>query len=63
MLSRKILAELTIENAPYGEYALSAIHDNNLNGKLDTGFMRIPKKPYGSSNNAKASFGPANFFV
>lgn len=52
--------ELTVENIPYGEYAFSAVHDKNLNGKLDkTGFL--PKEPYGFSNNAKGMFGPAKW--
>lgn len=46
---------------PYGEYAISVIHDANENGKLDTNFMRIPRELYAFSNNAKASFGPAPF--
>ncbi len=50
--------EWIIENVPYGDYAVSVYHDENANGEMDTGFMRIPKEPIGFSNNAKASFGP-----
>jgi uncharacterized protein (DUF2141 family) len=50
--------EQIIENVPYGDYAVSVYHDENANGEMDTGFMRIPKEPIGFSNNAKASFGP-----
>ncbi len=50
--------EWVIENVPYGDYAVSVYHDENSNGDMDTGFMRIPKEPIGFSNNTKASFGP-----
>jgi len=50
--------EWIIENVPYGEYAVSVFHDENSNGVMDTGFMRIPKEPIGFSNNSKPSFGP-----
>ena len=46
---------------PYGEYAISVFHDKNDNKKLDTGFMRIPKEPIGTSNDAKARFGPPKY--
>ena len=50
-----------IENLLFGEYAISVIHDLNGNGKLDTNLFRIPKEPYGFSNNAVATFGPPKF--
>ncbi len=54
-------SESMIKNVPYGEYAVSVIHDKNNNGDLDTGFMRRPTEPYGFSNNARSSFGPAKW--
>lgn len=48
-------------NVPYGEYAVSVFHDENSNSELDSDLMRIPTEPYGFSNNAKASFGPATW--
>jgi len=41
-----------------GEYALSVVHDENDNGRLDSNLIGIPKEPVGVSNNAKGSFGP-----
>lgn len=41
-----------------GEYALSLVHDENDNGRLDSNLIGIPKEPVGASNNAKGSFGP-----
>ena len=54
-------ASLILESVPYGAYAVSVIHDENGNGELDTGLMRIPTESYGFSNDAKASFGPASW--
>lgn len=44
-----------------GRYALTAYHDRNGNGKLDTNLMGLPTEPYGFSNAAKANFGPPTF--
>jgi uncharacterized protein (DUF2141 family) len=43
-----------------GTYALSLIHDENANGKLDT-TMVIPKEGFGFSRNPKVTFGPPKF--
>jgi Uncharacterized protein conserved in bacteria len=47
-----------VTDLPFGTYAISIYHDENNNGKLDTNFMKIPKEPYGFSNNARGMFGP-----
>jgi len=52
--------ELVFENLPFGEYAVSVIHDENENGELDT-FLVIPTEPYGFSNNVMGKFGPPSF--
>ena len=39
------------ENVPYGEYAISLMHDKNGNGKMDFNFIGIPQEGYGISNN------------
>ena len=44
-----------------GDYAVSLIHDENGNGKLDTGFLGIPKEGVGFSQNPKISFGPPTY--
>jgi len=43
-----------------GSYAVSLIHDENSNGKLDTS-MGIPKEGYGFSRDAAVMFGPPKF--
>ena len=43
-----------------GTYAISAVHDENGNGKLDTAVM-MPKEGFGFSRNPKIAFGPPKF--
>ncbi len=50
-----------IHNLPYGLYAISAYHDKNDNGELDSGLFGIPTEDYGFSNNARGSFGPPDY--
>jgi uncharacterized protein (DUF2141 family) len=49
------------EHLPYGTYAVSIIHDENNNGKLDTNFIGIPKEGVGVSNNPKIGMGGPKF--
>jgi uncharacterized protein (DUF2141 family) len=49
------------EKIPPGVYGLSAFHDKNKNGKLDTNLLGIPSEDYGASNNARGTFGPPSF--
>ena len=50
-----------IDDLPFGRYAISAYHDENGNGELDTGLFGIPSEDYGFSNNARGGFGPPDF--
>lgn len=43
-----------------GQYAISIIHDENGNGKLDTSLM-IPREGFGFSRNPVITFGPPKF--
>jgi uncharacterized protein (DUF2141 family) len=43
-----------------GDYAISLIHDENGNGKLDTRLM-IPREGFGFSRNPTITFGPPKF--
>lgn len=49
------------ENVEPGRYAMSAFHDLNGNGKLDTAAFGIPKEPFGFSRDASAVMGPPTF--
>ena len=53
--------DYTFENLPFGEYAVSVMHDENQNDKLDTNFLGIPKEGTGVSNNIKSSMGAPKF--
>jgi uncharacterized protein (DUF2141 family) len=46
---------------PPGTYALAVIHDENMNGKLDTNWLGVPTEGYGFSNDAKGSLGAPLF--
>lgn len=49
-----------IDGIAPGEYALSLIHDENGNGKLDTR-LGIPREGVGFSRNPRLMFGPPGF--
>jgi uncharacterized protein (DUF2141 family) len=44
-----------------GTYAVSVVHDENANGKLDTNFVGMPREGVGASNDAKGHMGPPKF--
>jgi uncharacterized protein (DUF2141 family) len=50
-----------IGDLPYGTYAISVLHDENANGKLDTNFLGIPLERLGASNDAPFQFGPPSW--
>jgi uncharacterized protein (DUF2141 family) len=55
--SRFIIGDL-----PSGQYAVAIIHDENSNGKVDTGGpLGIPTEGIGFSRNPNISFGPPSF--
>ena len=63
---RKAQARCDFEDVPPGTYAMAVVHDENMNGKLDTNWFGLPTEGYGFSNNAKAvlsapSFSEASF--
>lgn len=58
---RQSQARCDFEDIPAGTYALAVIHDENMNGKLDTNAFGIPQEGYGFSNDARAWFGAPSF--
>lgn len=54
-------AEVIFEDIPYGEYAIGFLHDENLDGELNTNWLGMPKEGIAASNNAKGRFGPPSF--
>ena len=58
---RKSQARCDFEDIPPGPYAMAVIHDENMNGKLDTNWLGIPTEGYGFSNNARGVLGAPSF--
>ena len=52
---------IVFDRVPAGEFAVAAYHDENSNGKLDTGAFGRPTEGYGFSRDAKGNFGPPSF--
>lgn len=53
-------SDIVFSDIPYGEYAISILHDENGNGKMDKNMIGIPKEGNGASNNPE-SFGPPKY--
>lgn len=51
------VTSITVE-IPEGTYAVSVYHDLNGNEQMDYNALRMPKEPWGVSNDAPARFGP-----
>lgn len=51
-------AIITFSNIPDGVYAISVVHDEDNNGKLNMVMGFYPSEATGTSNNAPARFGP-----
>ena len=46
---------------PQGDYAVVAVHDEDANGRLDSGFFGIGGEAYGFSNEVRPWFGWPDF--
>ena len=60
---RKTQARCDFEDIPPGTYAIAVIHDENMNGKLDTNVFGIPTEGYGFSKDARALIGYPRFLL
>jgi uncharacterized protein (DUF2141 family) len=58
---REGAALCVFKKIPKGIYGISAFHDENVNGKLDTNFIGLPTEDYCASRDARGSFGPPSF--
>jgi len=58
---RKTQARCDFEDIPPGTYAIAVIHDENMNGKLETNWLGIPTEGYGFSNDATGMIGVPSF--
>jgi len=70
-LNNAVLAEIvdiedrqgiwTVEDLPYGVYAVLVHHDVDGSGVMERHWFGKPKEPTGTSNDAPARFGPPKF--
>jgi uncharacterized protein (DUF2141 family) len=51
----------SFEPIPAGTYAVACFHDENGNGRMDTGLLGIPTEGVVASNQAKGFMGPPSF--
>ena len=51
-------ATVLFPGLPTGSYAISILHDENNDQKMNKSFLGLPKEGYGFSNNAIGAFGP-----
>ncbi|MFC1821607.1 DUF2141 domain-containing protein [Thermodesulfobacteriota bacterium] len=58
---RDAQARFDFLDIPPGTYSLAVIHDENMDGKLDTDWLGAPKEGYGFSNDAKAFLSAPSF--
>lgn len=58
---RETQARCDFLDIPPGTYALAVIHDENMNGKLDTNWLGVPTEGYGFSNDARVLLGAPSF--
>lgn len=54
-------AKVVFTNVPPGVYAVSLIHDENSNRKLETNWIGIPDEGVGVSRNATGTMGPPDY--
>lgn len=54
-------ARCTFSKIAPGAYGISAFHDVNENGKLDTNLVGYPVEEYGASHNARNLFSAPSF--
>lgn len=55
------VAQCVFEGLPRGTYGISAFHDENTNGRLDTNLIGYPTEEYCASRNARNAFSAPSF--
>jgi len=58
---RETKGRCDFEHVPPGTYAIGSIHDENVNGRLDTTWLGNPTVGYAFSDNATALLGAPSF--
>ena len=52
---------VVFDGVPPGSFAVTVLHDENGNHKMDTGMLGMPKEGYGFSRDAMGRLGPPGF--
>jgi uncharacterized protein (DUF2141 family) len=60
-IQKSAIQTVTFEQLPYGKYAISLLHDENSNFKMDFNWLGIPIEGFGVSNNAIRKLGAPRF--
>ena len=55
------LAVCEFNRIPAGTYAVTVLHDENFDGKMDFNWIGMPTKGYGFSHDARATLLPPSF--
>ena len=53
--------EMVFQNLPYGAYALSILHDENRDRRMETSWLGQPQEGFGFSGQPDYTFGPPDF--
>ena len=56
-----VISRIDVHVACRADNPIAVVHDENMNGKLDTNRLGIPTEGYGFSNGARAVLGPPSF--
>jgi len=54
-------AEITFNDLPFGYYAVSVLHDENDDNRMDTSLLGFPAEGFGVSNGLGHRFSPPDF--
>lgn len=60
-LEEGIVPRAQVLGLPAGTYAVSAVHDENDNQKLETNWIGIPREGVATSRDAKGDMGPPKY--
>ena len=53
--------EISVAGIPFGNYAVTVLHDADSSGKMTKGFLGMPKEAIGISNNPRSYFGAPDY--
>jgi uncharacterized protein (DUF2141 family) len=59
--AQKGTVKVQVPNLPDGVYAITVLHDDNGDGKMDYNGLGMPTKGFGFSNNPNITFGAPSF--